>query len=80
MKQLKEKILTEGIPVNEDILRVDSFINHQVDPGLMREIGKAFARTLPNISKAKALQKLPRLKVPALPRHSRPPTHWESRC
>ncbi len=43
MKQLKEKILTEGIPVNEDILRVDSFINHQVDPGLMREIGKAFA-------------------------------------
>lgn len=43
MKQLKEKIIAEGIPVNEEILRVDSFINHQVDPGLMREIGKEFA-------------------------------------
>lgn len=43
MKLLKEKILTEGKALNEHILKVDGFINHQVDPILMREIGKAFA-------------------------------------
>ena len=43
MKILEEKILTEGIAVNEDILKVDSFVNHQVDPVLMRQIGEAFA-------------------------------------
>ena len=34
MKILEEKILSEGIAVNEDILKVDSFVNHQVDPVL----------------------------------------------
>lgn len=43
MKLLKDKILTEGQALNEHILKVDSFINHQVDPGLMQEIGNAFA-------------------------------------
>lgn len=43
MKILEEKILSEGIAVNEDILKVDSFVNHQVDPVLMRQIGEAFA-------------------------------------
>jgi xanthine phosphoribosyltransferase len=43
MKLLEDKILSDGIAVNEDILRVDSFINHQVDPHLMHELGKAFA-------------------------------------
>lgn len=43
MKILKDKILSEGIAANEDILKVDSFINHQVDPVLMQQIGEAFA-------------------------------------
>lgn len=43
MKFLEDKILADGIAVNEDILRVDSFINHQVDPELMMQIGKAFS-------------------------------------
>ena len=43
MKILEEKILSEGIAVNEDILKVDSFVNHQVDPVLMHQIGEAFA-------------------------------------
>ena len=43
MKILEEKILSEGIAVNEDILKVDSFVNHQVDPILMQQIGEAFA-------------------------------------
>ena len=43
MKLLEDKILSEGTAVNADILKVDSFINHQVDPVLMTEMGKEFA-------------------------------------
>lgn len=43
MKQLEERILADGIAVNENILKVDSFINHQVDPVLMQEMGKEIA-------------------------------------
>jgi xanthine phosphoribosyltransferase len=43
MKLLKDKILAEGIALNEHILKVDGFINHQVDPELMQKMGKEFA-------------------------------------
>lgn len=42
MKLLEDMILERGIAVNEDILKVDSFVNHQVDASLMKEIGKEF--------------------------------------
>ena len=44
MRLLKEKIRQDGNAVNEYILKVDSFINHQVDPALMQEMGKEIAR------------------------------------
>lgn len=43
MDLLKERILAEGIAKNENILKVDSFLNHQVDPVLMQKIGEEFA-------------------------------------
>lgn len=43
MKLLEDMILERGVVVNEDILKVDSFVNHQVKPELMRQIGEAFA-------------------------------------
>ena len=43
MKELEEKILNEGHALSESILKVDGFINHQVDPVLMQQIGDAFA-------------------------------------
>lgn len=43
MKLLEEKVLKEGIAVSENILKVDGFINHQVDPELMKAIGEDFA-------------------------------------
>lgn len=43
MKLLEEKILSDGIAVDENILKVDSFINHQVDPMLMTELGRKLA-------------------------------------
>lgn len=43
MKVLEDKILQEGIILSEHILKVDSFINHQMDPVLMKKIGMEFA-------------------------------------
>ena len=43
MKILEDMILERGIAVNEDILKVDSFVNHQVDPEPMKNIGDEFA-------------------------------------
>lgn len=44
MDLLKEKIIKEGIPLSTTVLKVDSFLNHQIDPLLMKEIGEEFAR------------------------------------
>ena len=48
MKLLEEKIKKDGIAVNEHIIKVDSFINHQVDPVLMQEMGKDIAKHFEN--------------------------------
>ncbi len=43
MQALKERILTEGKNLGGGILKVDSFINHQVDPAMMLAVGGALA-------------------------------------
>ena len=43
MEALKQKIRTDGKMLGEDIVKVDSFINHQVDVELMEAIGKDIA-------------------------------------
>ncbi|WP_046173683.1 xanthine phosphoribosyltransferase [Domibacillus indicus] len=43
MKRLHEKMEQEGRVLSEHVLKVDSFLNHQIDPQLMKEIGEAFA-------------------------------------
>jgi xanthine phosphoribosyltransferase len=43
MKLLEDRILNDGNVLGENILKVDSFLTHQVDFDLMREIGKVFA-------------------------------------
>lgn len=44
MELLKEKVMNEGIVLGEQVLKVDSFLNHQMDPMLMNEIGSEFVR------------------------------------
>lgn len=44
MQLLKDKILSEGNVKPGNVLKVDSFLNHQLDVKLFREIGKEFAR------------------------------------
>lgn len=43
MKELLKKIMDEGRVLEEDVLKVDSFLTHQVDPELMSLVGKEFA-------------------------------------
>jgi len=43
LELLKNKIREEGLVLSDAVLKVDSFLNHQVDPDLMKEIGKEFA-------------------------------------
>lgn len=44
MKALEEKIIRDGHVAKGDILKVDSFLNHQIDVKFMNEIGKEFKR------------------------------------
>ncbi len=44
MQLLEERILKDGKLFPGNILKVDSFLNHQMDIGLLNEIGKEFHR------------------------------------
>lgn len=44
MKLLKAKIMEEGQVLSSEVLKVDTFLNHQLDPELMVAIGKEFAK------------------------------------
>ncbi|WP_159458132.1 MULTISPECIES: xanthine phosphoribosyltransferase [Listeria] len=43
MKLLEDYILEKGTVLEGDVLKVDAFLNHQINPRLMREIGNEFA-------------------------------------
>lgn len=49
MEALKSRILAEGRDLGSGILKVDSFINHQVDVMLMKECGAELARRFSNV-------------------------------
>ena len=42
MKLLEDKIREEGILLKGNVLKVDSFLNHQMDVELLDEMGKEF--------------------------------------
>ena len=44
MKALEQKILSEGKVFEGDVLKVDCFLNHQIDVQFLNEIGKEFYR------------------------------------
>jgi xanthine phosphoribosyltransferase len=43
VQALEQKILSEGIVLSDQVLKVDAFLNHQIDPVLMQQIGHEFA-------------------------------------
>jgi xanthine phosphoribosyltransferase len=55
MQLLKERILKDGRNLGSGILKVDGFINHQVDPMLMEACGREFARIFSDIGATKIL-------------------------
>lgn len=55
MKELKERIQRDGKNLGGGILKVDGFINHQVDPALMDACGREFARRFAGVGATKIL-------------------------
>ena len=48
MNFLEERILKDGVVKPGNVLKVDSFLNHQMDIALMEQIGKEFKRRFAN--------------------------------
>ena len=44
MELLKNRIIEDGKALSGDVLKVDAFLNHQLDANLMFEVAKEFAR------------------------------------
>lgn len=48
MEELKTRIKEVGTVLPGNVLKVDAFLNHQIDAGLMQRIGQAFAERFAN--------------------------------
>lgn len=55
MNELQERIVKDGKYLGNGILKVDSFVNHQVDPNLMDACGREFAKRFANTGATKIL-------------------------
>ena len=42
MEALEQKVKEDGVVIDEKILKVDGFLNHQIDAKLMYEVGQTF--------------------------------------
>lgn len=55
MKALLDRIMQDGRCLDGGILKVDRFINHQMDPYLMKQVGVEFIRRFANSGATKIL-------------------------
>jgi xanthine phosphoribosyltransferase len=55
MNPVRDRILQDGKHLGNGVLKVDSFMNHQVDPHLMRFVGEEFARIFGNAKPTRIL-------------------------
>ena len=55
MKLLMDRIRQDGRVIGHEILKVDSFLNHQLDPELIRAIGREFASRFAGLGVTKIL-------------------------
>lgn len=49
MKSLQDKILNEGCAIGSEIVKVDGFVNHQLDVRFLEEIGEEFGRRFADV-------------------------------
>ncbi len=55
MDILEQRIRAESHELGRGVIKVDSFLNHQVDPDLMHEIGSEFARRFESTNPTKIM-------------------------
>ena len=55
MESLHKKILEEGKAIGTDIIKVDGFLNHQIDIPFLEEIGKELGRRYEDVQPTKIL-------------------------
>ena len=55
MKLIEDRVLKDGIIINNDIIKVDSFLNHQIDVTLMNEFAKAVKEFFKDVKVDKVL-------------------------
>ena len=55
MNFLEERILKDGVVKSSNVLKVDSFLNHQMDIELIEEIGREFKRRFANKNVTKVM-------------------------
>ena len=55
MNFLEQKILADGVVKPGNVLKVDSFLNHQIDIRLMQKIGEEFKRRFADVQFNKVL-------------------------
>ncbi len=49
MEALKQKILQDGVAIGKDIVKVDSFLNHQLDTRFLEKVGAEFGRRFADV-------------------------------
>ena len=50
MEALKQRILQDGTIIDNRILKIDNFLNHQIDTELVLKMGEEFAKRLEGLS------------------------------
>ena len=55
MNFLEEKILTDGVIKQGNILKVDNFLNHQIEIDIMRQMAYEFKRRFKGVEVNKVL-------------------------
>ncbi len=55
VKLLEQKIINDGVALDGNVLKVDSFLNHQIDVSFMDKLGREFARLFSGLSATKIL-------------------------
>ncbi len=55
MEKLKEKILKEGQAIGDSIVKVDAFLNHQIDAAFLDAVGREFKQRFEDVEVTKIL-------------------------
>ena len=56
MDMLNERIVKDGVCIGTEIVKVDSFLNHQIDVELLDKLGKKFSEIFSDVQVDKILK------------------------